>query len=365
MSSVIINLPAHTEPNLDLIRFHDSTGPAGLGDVSVLSAESGGVRYLTRIDLVRSSISRVIIRVADVLPDPNIDGDDLSEEWELSESAITLQFPGLSDIIIKGPNNPDSLSSDNREIYSWFPGPDAVMYGTSTLAQWINDYKVAYAADNTIRGVLILDDGEGVDGVPVDFSFSAHDGEVFQGTPGSAAAFEYSAHAGEAIEAARGSLAGFSVSASPGMLYEGPRGVLAGFTFSAEGGTRVPVNRRAEGTPAGVEFSVETGLVFSVIVNGNGSRIDRISGLMFPENDRRSYLQSVQDRILVRKGTRLDRPEYGTLVGRINPQDSRIPDEITRGLASDDEIEALEIQVLNNRVEVSVRYENANIEISV
>ena len=167
---VTILLPAHDEPQADWIRFEDRDD--GLGDVSPLRADEGSAS-LVRLELrgnAADSASQAVVRTVDT-PDGSSGlggGPELSDAWEQHGEAITIQVPGLSDLVLAGPNNANVATSDDSETYKWLPGDDyangAITYTDTSdaaagLAQWVADFKAAYAADNTLRATLILDDG--------------------------------------------------------------------------------------------------------------------------------------------------------------------------------------------------------------
>lgn len=170
LNRVTILLPAHTEPVTDQIRFEDLAN--GLGDVSALRADEGDatpVRLQIRGN-AGDGANRVIFRLVET-PDGTSGGSggpELSDEWEQHSEAITIQVPGLSDLVLAGPDNANVATSDSSEPYSWIPGSDydnrAISYTDTNavaagLAQWVADFKAAYGADNTLRATLIMDDG--------------------------------------------------------------------------------------------------------------------------------------------------------------------------------------------------------------
>ena len=164
-------LPAHTEPGNNRIRWDDLAN--GLADVAALLAVAGTgdlVRMQFRGDR-GDDVNRAIFRVAEEAngSDGGLEGPEMSAVWEGHGAAITLRVPGLSDLVLAGPDNPNVASRDASEPYGWVPGDDyaggAVSYsatgGTAAgLSQWVTDFKAAYAADGTIRATLILDDGQ-------------------------------------------------------------------------------------------------------------------------------------------------------------------------------------------------------------
>ena len=130
-------------------------------------------RYLGRFQLDGNGAdisNQAQVRAGDSPGDAlNVHGHELSTEWEQSVTGVTVQVAGLTDLVIQGPNGPDILTPDTTESYLWVPGADytngAVTYTFDSngqpagLAAWVVDFKAAYAADNTLRATLVLDDG--------------------------------------------------------------------------------------------------------------------------------------------------------------------------------------------------------------
>ena len=73
------------------------------------------------------------------------------------------------------------------------------------------------------------------------------------------------------------------------------------------------------------------------------SRINKDTGLLFPENSNLALLQSVRDRLMTRIGSRPTRPEYGSLVGRTSPTSIEFENSVRAALASDKGITSLDI----------------------
>lgn len=82
-------------------------------------------------------------------------------------------MPGLTDLIVAGPNHADVTLRDAAEPYAWTPGANyntaAITYvhraadGTLSRAgvrQWVADFRAAYAADNGLRATAIFYDGQ-------------------------------------------------------------------------------------------------------------------------------------------------------------------------------------------------------------
>ena len=160
MASITTPLPEHTyvPGNTNRIRFSFISGSRP--DWSALSAGDAdvfGVRFQLYGDNDRTSI----IVSADQTTGGGAAGPELSDAFEVYNSAVTVTVPGFDDLVIGGPNDPLNTGSvDPTEPYNWEPGTNA-RYGTSTdLADWVDAFNVAYALDGTLRATLILDDGE-------------------------------------------------------------------------------------------------------------------------------------------------------------------------------------------------------------
>ena len=86
------------------------------------------------------------------------------------------------------------------------------------------------------------------------------------------------------------------------------------------------------------------------------ARIDKDTGLLLPENSDQALLQSVRDRLMTRIGSRPQRSEYGSLVGRANPNSNELSDSIRDSLSSDQLINSIQISLLQDRLSVLVNY---------
>ena len=82
-------------------------------------------------------------------------------------------MPGLSDLVIAGPDDAAVTLRDSAEPYAWAPGANynngAITYvhraadGTLSRAgvrRWVADFRAAYAADNSLWATAILYDGQ-------------------------------------------------------------------------------------------------------------------------------------------------------------------------------------------------------------
>ena len=124
----------------------------------------------------QDSSNNVVIRTVET-PDGSLGssaGPHLSDAAEQYVSFATLSVPGMTDLVLAGPDHPDVATRDSSEPYQWVPGDDydtgAITYlysvndQPSGLAAWVEDFKSTYSADNTVRATLTLDDG--VSGTP-------------------------------------------------------------------------------------------------------------------------------------------------------------------------------------------------------
>ena len=154
-------LPVHSEFQTDRIRWQNFTD--GFADVSSLLA-TPGTEALSRLQIDGDG--------ADSSNDcqlRTLGGAELNADFEGYATAITVQVEGLDDLVMAGPGSSLHDSSDSNEPYQFIPGDDydtgAVTYTYSGndqpagLAAWVEDFKAAYAADNTLRAVLTLYDG--------------------------------------------------------------------------------------------------------------------------------------------------------------------------------------------------------------
>ena len=118
-----------TTPDFDLQSFTADLGAWNTGSdewngsialPSWLSAD-GSVKYLRHFDLVGGSIQIEISETAD--GEISTRGD-LNDDWEVYAEAITLNGDG-TEIVLKGPGNPDNTFVDATEPYFWTPDNSA------------------------------------------------------------------------------------------------------------------------------------------------------------------------------------------------------------------------------------------------
>ena len=158
MAVVTITLPVHSQFQTNRLRWRDQ-GPSGLGNVDdLLATDPFGVLIQFQVRGDRGDdLNNLQIRVGDADRALETPGPELSDAWEANANAITVQVPGLSDLVIPGPTNANVQQMDSAEPYIWTPGDDyaagAISYTSGGVAAglgaWVADYLAAYAADNT------------------------------------------------------------------------------------------------------------------------------------------------------------------------------------------------------------------------
>ena len=171
MASVTITLPVHNEFATNRIRWQNTA--TGLGDIAVL-LETAGTGLLQRFQINANGAdtdNRVQLRTGTTAGESiNASGPLLNTDWQGQAAAVVLQVPGLNDLSVGGPTQADIAEMDTTEPYAWTPGDDYLTNAISYLSQggqelglaeWVSDFKSAYAADNTLRATLTLNDGQG------------------------------------------------------------------------------------------------------------------------------------------------------------------------------------------------------------
>ena len=172
MASVSAVLPLHSEFQTDRLRWQDTAD--GVIDVSLLRADAG-TAHVVRFQLSGNGAdvaNGAVIRTV-VLPDGSSGtsgGPHLSDAAETYVSFATISVPGMTDLVLAGPNNANVGTQDATEPYQWVPGSDytngAITYNllaaphpSAGLAGWVGDFLTTFAADNTVRATLVLSDG--------------------------------------------------------------------------------------------------------------------------------------------------------------------------------------------------------------
>ena len=108
------------------IQWDNRAAPVGLGDISVLSADSFG-RSLTRLRLFYSGVVQLQTVRESRGQSGFRDREELLQRWKSSPMAITLSGAGLTTLQIKGPDASGTLTQDSTEPYSWNPGQRAAI----------------------------------------------------------------------------------------------------------------------------------------------------------------------------------------------------------------------------------------------
>jgi len=161
---VSFELPEHTEVQADWLRWDGG----GLGDVSALR-DGDGDAWLAFVNMrgaANDATNRLLVQTGATERDTGGgSGPDLIPEWERSAQALLLEAPGLSPLIVAGPDNALIASRDTTEPYGWAPGADyangAITYtgldGTpGGLKKWVADFRTVHAADNAVRATITL-----------------------------------------------------------------------------------------------------------------------------------------------------------------------------------------------------------------
>ena len=173
MASVTAVLPLHNEFQNNRLRWQDFAN--GLIDVSALRADAG-TAWIVRFQPSGNGgdiNNNIQIRTVET-PDGGggtSSGPQLSDAAEQYVSFATISVPGMTDLVLAGPNHPNVADQDTNEPYQWIPGGTydngAVTYNlladpqpAAGLAGWVGDFKTTYAADNSVRATLTIDDGE-------------------------------------------------------------------------------------------------------------------------------------------------------------------------------------------------------------
>ena len=169
-SELQFELPAHTQPNNNQIRWQDTAN--GLGDVALFRSSGDDETQIVRFQIngnAADSMNRPFFGVDDGSPPYSAfgTGPQLSDEFETSSRALVVRVPGLNDLMLAGPDHPSVADDDPAEPYTWIPGDDytngAVTYTDTNgdaagLAQWVTDFKAAYSADNGLRATVVVSD---------------------------------------------------------------------------------------------------------------------------------------------------------------------------------------------------------------
>ena len=124
-------------------------------DVSALSSVAGQNRDVRDLSLNNSTATvprRISLQVTE---SPGVSAD-LSAAWETSTVALTISAPGLTDLVLPGPNSPGVSMSDTDAPYTW--DLTASMWDDAGGDAWIADY-LALPASEQAQAVATLNDG--------------------------------------------------------------------------------------------------------------------------------------------------------------------------------------------------------------
>ena len=172
--SVVLGAP--TTIATDHLTWQNRDAPVGLLDASGLSSDSDP-RYILRFRLWRDArdTGQLYLNAVRFAPDgfSGFDsGDDLTDTWEASATAIRLSAPN-GDFISVGPNHPDATSTDDSEPYQWNPA------SVTDLNAWITGFLALSSGDQALL-TFTLDDGTTVvpDSAPV-FSDDTGDAQTW------------------------------------------------------------------------------------------------------------------------------------------------------------------------------------------
>lgn len=127
----------------------DLTGAHSLDALAVQTARSNN---LTRLAI--SSINSINLDIGDAAT-----SERLVPSWEANVAAITISVPGLDDLVLPGPTNPDNQSTDMSEPYQWqLTAAQAAAAVAGGLQQWRTDY-LALSASARAQTTFNFDDG--------------------------------------------------------------------------------------------------------------------------------------------------------------------------------------------------------------
>ena len=177
MASVSATLGAPTTTNANYLQWQNRDAPVGLLDASSLSSDADP-RYILRLRLYRSprTSGQIYFNATRDTPDGSNafdSGDDLSGDWEVSATAITLSAPN-GDFVSVGPNHPDATGADDTEPYEWNPS------NIAGLDAWITGFLALTPTQQSML-TLTLDDGVTANTAPSFTSLTANPTSVGSG----------------------------------------------------------------------------------------------------------------------------------------------------------------------------------------
>ena len=143
-----IGVPTHTASSGAWVQWDERDN--GLGDLSLFANPAGGSRHLIRLRIFSTGDANVQFQVIDT-PDGGSgfgSAEELTDAWEKSPIALTLNSAGIDDLVLTGPDHTSSPNKDTTEPYAWTPA------GIDTRKAWFT----AYSSGSFAAVTLIVDD---------------------------------------------------------------------------------------------------------------------------------------------------------------------------------------------------------------
>ena len=143
-----IGVPTHTASSGAWVQWDERDN--GLGDLSLFAKPAGGSRHMIRLRIFSTGDANVQFQVIDT-PDGGSgfgSAEELTDAWEKSPIALTLNSAGIDDLVLTGPDHTSSPSRDTTEPYAWTPA------GIDTRKAWFT----AYSSGSFPSVTLIVDD---------------------------------------------------------------------------------------------------------------------------------------------------------------------------------------------------------------
>ena len=110
--------------NLGQFNISDNANLATFRLIDTSLVNNGAVAWLgfIQVQFIGSISADFNIRISpSQFGDPGASGQDLTDTWEVSAVAVTLQNAAAGTIVVKGPNHADSNNMDPAEPYAWQP----------------------------------------------------------------------------------------------------------------------------------------------------------------------------------------------------------------------------------------------------
>ena len=159
MARVTGTLPAPTSQSTTGVTWADAS--VNYGDVAALAETAPAILRDLRVLNQGSNLRRFFLRIGRNTTESDIlAGPHLTDAWEGSAVAITLQAPTLGDLVIVGPTTAGLLSSDMTEPYDWrlSVAQGNASYANGGVSGWLSDFDGLTAAQQA-NVTYILDDG--------------------------------------------------------------------------------------------------------------------------------------------------------------------------------------------------------------